>query len=141
MGRVERGELVLGWLDADTAGPTRRVRTVVSQVHDMLLEAARRAVDLSQDPAPYVLQTALSDVYVEYRLWAQSRRSAPRRRAETMSQLHAHMQDVFDENGVQIMSPHSLGDPPAPQVVPPGGWSPGLAPATAPLPQEPGGAP
>lgn len=90
------------------------------QVHAMLLEAARRTPGVAQEPAPYVVQTALSDFYVEYRLCAQGDRSAPRSRAEAMNQLHGHIQDVFNENGVQIMSPHYLADPPQPQVVPPG---------------------
>jgi small-conductance mechanosensitive channel len=96
------------------------------QVHAMLLEAARRCPDVATEPVPYVVQTALSDFYVEYRLCAHGSRSAPRRRAEAMSQLHAHIQDVFNENGVQIMSPHYRSDPPAPQVVPPEGWEVGL---------------
>jgi small-conductance mechanosensitive channel len=97
------------------------------QVHAMLLEAARRVPGVAQEPVPYVIQTALSDFYVEYRLCAHSSRSAPRRRAEVMNQLHGQIQDVFNENGVQIMSPHYRSDPPEPQVVPPEGWSPGLA--------------
>jgi hypothetical protein len=36
-----------------------------------------------------------------------------------MSALHANVQDVFNEYGVQIMSPHYLGDPDQPKVVPP----------------------
>ncbi len=83
------------------------------QVHAMLLEAARRTPGVSQDPAPYVVQTALSDFYVEYRLCAQSNNNAPRRRAEAMNQLHANIQDVFNENGVQIMSPHYMARPAA----------------------------
>jgi small-conductance mechanosensitive channel len=97
------------------------------QVHAMLLEAARRAPGVAQEPVPYVIQKALSDFYVEYRLCAQSSRSAPRRRAEVMNHLHGQIQDVFNENGVQIMSPHYRSDPAEPQVVPPEGWSPGLA--------------
>lgn len=93
------------------------------QVHAMLLEGARRSQGVATDPAPYVVQTALSDFYVEYRLCAQSSRNAPSRRAEVISQLHSHVQDVFNENGVQIMSPHYMEDPPQPQVVPPGPWS------------------
>ena len=57
----------------------------------------------------------------------------PRRRAEVINQLHAHIQDVFNENGVQIMSPHYLGDPAQPQVVPPEAWSPGLAAPAGPV--------
>jgi len=30
---------------------------------------------------------------------------------------------VFNENGVQIMSPHYMADPPESQVVPPGPWA------------------
>ncbi|MBL8306853.1 MAG: mechanosensitive ion channel [Rubrivivax sp.] len=92
------------------------------QVHAMLLEAAARTAGVAQDPAPYVVQTALSDFYVEYRLVAQADRSAPRRRAEAINRLLGHIQDVFNENGVQIMSPHYRSDPPAPQVVPPEQW-------------------
>jgi len=106
------------------------------QVHAMLLEAARRAPGVADEPAPYVVQTALSDFYVEYRLCAQSNRSAPRRRAEAMSQLHGHVQDVFNENGVQIMSPHYRSDPATPQVVPPSAWAPDLAPAASPRRSE-----
>jgi small-conductance mechanosensitive channel len=93
------------------------------QVHAMLLEAASRSPGVASEPPPFVVQTALSDFYVEYRLCAQSNNNAPRRRAEAMSQLHANVQDVFNENGVQIMSPHYMADPPEPQVVPPGKWS------------------
>lgn len=93
------------------------------QVHAMLMEGAQRSSGVATDPAPYVVQTALSDFYVEYRLCAQSNRDAPSRRAEVISQLHSNVQDVFNENGVQIMSPHYMEDPPQPQVVPPGPWS------------------
>lgn len=89
------------------------------QVHAMLLEAARRTPGVAQEPAPYVVQTALSDFYVEYRLCAQSTQAAAQRRVEAVSALHAHVLDVFNENGVQIMSPHYRSDPPEPQVVPP----------------------
>jgi small-conductance mechanosensitive channel len=89
------------------------------QVHAMLLEAARRTPGVANEPMPYVVQTALSDFYVEYRLCAQSNRAAPSSRVEAMGQLHANVQDVFNENAVQIMSPHYRSDPPEPQVVAP----------------------
>ena len=93
------------------------------QVHAMLMEGARRSPGVANDPQPYVVQTALSDFYVEYRLCAQSSRDAPAQRAEVISQLHSNVQDVFNENGVQIMSPHYMADTAAPQVVPPGPWA------------------
>lgn len=100
------------------------------QVHALLMQAAQRTPGVLQQPAPYVVQTALSDFYVEYRLCAQASRTAPQRRAEAMSQLHANIQDVFNESGVQIMSPHYLADPAQPQVVPAGPW---FAPQAGPL--------
>jgi hypothetical protein len=69
-----------------------------------------------------VVQTALSDFYVEYRLCAQGNRSAPRRRVDAINQLHGNIQDVFNENEVQIMSPHYLANPAEPQVVPRSAW-------------------
>jgi small-conductance mechanosensitive channel len=102
------------------------------QVHAMLLEAAQRTPGVAEQPAPYVVQTALSDFYIEYRLCAQSNKNAPSRRVEAMNQLHANVLDVFNENGVQIMSPHYMADPPEPQVVPPERWSP--PPARTPTP-------
>lgn len=105
-------------------GVTIGYATPWRQVHAMLLEAARRTPGVAARPAPYVVQTALSDFYVEYRLCVQGDQSAPARRSELMGRLHGHIQDVFNEQGVQIMSPHYMADPPAPQVVPPGAWSP-----------------
>ncbi|MBK8323181.1 MAG: mechanosensitive ion channel [Betaproteobacteria bacterium] len=92
------------------------------QVEAMLVEAARRTPGILQDPTPVVFQTALSDFYPEYRLVAQAVPSEPRPRARVMSELHANIQDVFNEYGVQIMSPHYLGDPPQPVVVPKERW-------------------
>ncbi|HSB23568.1 MAG TPA: mechanosensitive ion channel domain-containing protein [Burkholderiaceae bacterium] len=108
------------------------------QVHAMLLEAARRTPGVAQDPKPYVVQTALSDFYVEYRLCAHSSALAPARRAEALSELHGHVQDVFNENGVQIMSPHYMADTAQAQVVAPAHWDPALAPA-APASKAPSG--
>ena len=97
------------------------------QVHAMMIEGARRTEGILESPAPVVFQTALSDFYVEYRLVAQAIASAPRPRAQVLADLHAHLQDVFNENGVQIMSPHYLGDPGHAKVVPPEHWNPPVA--------------
>jgi len=87
------------------------------QVEAMLIEAARRTPGILETPHPQVFQTGLSDFYPEYRLVAQAVPDQPRPRAEVMSQLHANIQDVFNEYGVQIMSPHYLGDPAQAKVV------------------------
>ncbi|MCO6060096.1 mechanosensitive ion channel family protein [Pseudomonas sp. MOB-449] len=92
------------------------------QVEAMLLEAARRTPGVLQTPLPQVFQTALSDFYPEYRLVAQAVPSEPRPRAELLTLLHANIQDVFNEYGVQIMSPHYLGDPEQEKWVPRDRW-------------------
>lgn len=92
------------------------------QVHEMLLLAARRTPDVLADPEPFVVQTALSDFYVEYRLVCYAGPEAPKLRALALDALHANIQDVFNEHGVQIMSPHYLTDPAEPHVVPKEKW-------------------
>ena len=92
------------------------------QVHAMLVEAARRTDGLLAEPAPVVFQVALADFYVEYRLVAQASLEQPRARAEVISALNQNIQDVFNEHGVQIMSPHYLGDPAQPKVVAKANW-------------------
>ena len=90
------------------------------QVHALLLEAARRTEGLRQDTEPFVLQRSLSDFYVEYELVA--RIEKPVERPQVLSALHAHIQDAFNEAGVQIMSPHFFGQPEEPVLVPRAKW-------------------
>jgi small-conductance mechanosensitive channel len=94
------------------------------QVEAMLLEAASRTEGVVQVPPSRVHQTALSDFYVEYRLVTYAMPERPVPRALILTALHANIQDVFNEYGVQIMSPHYLGDPTTPKLVPRSGWSP-----------------
>ena len=92
------------------------------QVHAMLEQAARRTDGIAEEPAPYVRQTALSDFYAEYRLVAYTTVGDPAKRMDVLSRLHGSIQDAFNEHGVQIMSPHYMADPAAPQVVPKDRW-------------------
>jgi len=98
------------------------------QVEAMLLMAAARTGGLEADPAPFVLQTQMGDFTVIYQLNAYCRDAT--RMLQTYSDLHANIQDVFNEHGVQIMSPHYERDPEVPKVVAPEDWYP--APARAP---------
>ena len=75
-------------------------------------------------------RTALSDFYVEYRLLAYAPIEDAAKRVEMLSELHANIQDVFNQHGVQIMSPHYMTEPTAPQVVPKARWW--MAPAKVP---------
>ena len=90
------------------------------QVHALLLRAADRTRNIRKVPEPYVLQRALSDFYVQYTLVA--RLEEERGRIESLSDLHAQIQDAFNEFGVQIMSPHFMLQPTASVLVPPSNW-------------------
>ena len=96
------------------------------QVHALLLLAASRTSGLRRHPEPRVLQRGLSDFYVEYHLFAHLEHAEER--FEVLSELHANIQDAFNEHGVQIMSPHFVMQPGAPVVVPKEKWSPEPAP-------------
>jgi small-conductance mechanosensitive channel len=90
------------------------------QVHALLLQAAERTSGLRRDPKPYVLQEALQDFYVKYTLFVCLERQD--QRYFTLNALHAHIQDLFNEYGVQIMSPNYLADPASPKVVAKNDW-------------------
>lgn len=103
-------------------GVTIGYSTPWRQVHALLLDAARSTPGLQTEPAPFVTQTALSDFYVEYRLVCYSAIEDPAERALLVGALNANVLDVFNLHGVQIMSPHYVGDPALPLVVPPEKW-------------------
>ena len=90
------------------------------QVHAMLINAAHRTEGLLEDPPPRVMQRSLSDFYVEYTLGA--RMAQPNRRIAVLDALHRNIQDVFNEYGVQIMSPHYVADPAEKVWVPKENW-------------------
>jgi small-conductance mechanosensitive channel len=90
------------------------------QVQSLLLLAAERTPGLRQDPKPMVLQAALEDFYVRYTLLVGLERQESR--PFTLHALHSHIQDLFNEYGVQIMSPNYFLDPAAPKVVAKKDW-------------------
>ncbi|MGC4035657.1 MAG: mechanosensitive ion channel family protein [Chitinophagaceae bacterium] len=73
-------------------------------MHQALIDAALRTSELLKDPAPFVLQTSLDDFYVSYQINAYTR--MPNKQAVIYSILHQNIQDVCNERGIEIMSPH-----------------------------------
>jgi len=90
------------------------------QIHALLLLAAERTPGVRREPKAYVLQEALQDFYVKYTLFVCLERQE--RRAFDLNTLHAHIQDLFNEYGVQIMSPNYIVDPAAPKLVAKQNW-------------------
>jgi small-conductance mechanosensitive channel len=74
------------------------------KVHQMLIEAAGRTAGVRKEPPPFVLQTSLDDFYVSYQIncYTESADKA----AKIYSELYGHIQDVFAEEKVEILSPH-----------------------------------
>jgi len=90
------------------------------QVEALLLEAASRTAELKSDPPPFMLQSGLGDFAVNYQVNAYW--TGKGSLLKVRSDLHANIQDVFNEYGVQIMSPAYEADPATPKVVPPDKW-------------------
>jgi small-conductance mechanosensitive channel len=98
------------------------------QVEAMLLVAAGRTRSLLAEPKPFVLQRGLGDFAVTYELNAYT--DSPLRMLASYNELHGNILDVFNEHGVQIMTPAYEGDPPEPKVVSKENWH--ASPATPP---------
>lgn len=90
------------------------------QVEGMLLTAAERTSGVLKDPKPFVLQTGLGDFAVNYEINAYVGGTAEV--AQRYDELHANIQDVFNEYGVQIMTPAYEGDPEVAKTVPREQW-------------------
>src|SRR5574341_1178566 len=90
------------------------------QVEGMLVEAAGRTRGLLREPPPFVLQKSLGDFCVVYEINVYC--NEPDRIPELNSLLHQNILDVFNEYGVQIMTPAYEGDPEQPKLVPKQQW-------------------
>lgn len=74
------------------------------KVHELLIGAATKIELINKEPHPFVLQTSLDDFYVSYQINAYTHEST--KAAKIYSELHANIQDAFNEAGVEILSPH-----------------------------------
>lgn len=101
------------------------------QVHALLELAARRTPGIDQQIAPVVRKLGLLAWYTSYEL--QVRLLPTTKLPDGRNALHSSIIDVFNEFGVQIMSPNFVMQPKAAVVVPQEAWY--AAPAVA--PQEP----
>lgn len=76
------------------------------QVHQLLINAARITPGVLDHPKPFVLETELSDYYPCYQINAYIKDVD--KIAQIYSDLHQNIQDIFNEAGVEIMSPHYI---------------------------------
>lgn len=91
IGLIIHGEVTIGY---DT--PWRKV-------HQLLIDAAKVTEGISQEPEPFVLETALSDYYPVYQINAYIHDAD--RLPRIYSAMYQNIQDKFAQAGVEIMSP------------------------------------
>jgi small-conductance mechanosensitive channel len=103
------------------------------QVEAMLIEAAARTPGVSREPLPFVLLKKLGDFAVTYELNVFSHDVSTMHLQYTG--LHRQILDVFNEYGVQIMTPAYEGDPERAKVVARSDWytAPAAPPAASPV--------
>lgn len=90
------------------------------QVEAMLLLAAENTDGLLKEPKPFIRQKSLADFAVNYELNVYCDDASQMMKLYT--EMHRNIQDVFNENGIQIMTPAYREDPPEPKVVPKEQW-------------------
>jgi len=95
------------------------------QTEAMLLMAARRTKELLCNPPPFVLLKELADFAVIYEINVYC--DQPHRMPLLYAELHRNVLDVFNEYGVQIMTPSYEADPESPKVVSKEKWFEGPA--------------
>ncbi len=78
--------------------------TPEKKVQNILQLAAHRTIGVSKASSPIVVQIAQSDRYRKYRLTCQAIPTKFRTRTKMLSDLHANIQDVLKEYGVQLQS-------------------------------------
>lgn len=76
------------------------------KTHQLLIEAALNTPGVVDDPRPFVLETSLQDYYPVYQVNAYIRDA--NQLAQVYSDLHQNIQDRFNEEGIEIMSPHYI---------------------------------
>ena len=102
------------------------------QVEAALLLASERTPGIMKEPKAFVLQKALADFSVTYEVnvYCDNAQSM----VSIYTGLHRNILDVFNEYGIQIMTPAYEGDPETRKVVPKAHWfdAPALPPKSTP---------
>lgn len=76
------------------------------KVNKLLIEAALNTPGVVDDPRPFILSTSLNDWYPVYQVNAYIKDAD--KLAQIYSDLYQSIQDRFNEEGIEIMSPHYM---------------------------------
>jgi len=74
------------------------------KVHELLLSAADKCELAEKEPKPFIFQKSLDDFYVNYELNIHTKQAG--KMAFIYSELHKHILDAFNNEGIEILSPH-----------------------------------
>jgi len=74
------------------------------QVHELLVRAALITPSVQQNPKPFVLETELHDYYPIYQINAYIKDAD--KLAQIYSDLYQNIQDLSNEAGIELLSPH-----------------------------------
>ena len=107
-------------LEPRIGGPPIAIAPVRLHLPAMLLLAADRTPGLVHEPPPFVLQRSLGDFAVNYALNAYC--AEVQAMMQLYTALHRNILDLFNEYGVQIMTPAYVNDTPELKVVPKAQW-------------------
>lgn len=73
------------------------------QVHELLIDAAKKTKGVIPEPGPYVVQKSLDDFSVRYEINAYT--NLPNKQAGIFSGLHENIQDNFRQAGISLIAP------------------------------------
>ncbi|MFK5878732.1 MAG: mechanosensitive ion channel family protein [Flavobacteriaceae bacterium] len=74
--------------------------------NELLIKAASLTMHIKKTPEPFVLQTSLDDYYVSYQINAHTKEA--KKMPLIYSELHKHILEVFNDAGIEILSPHYM---------------------------------
>ena len=89
-------------------------------VESLLLEAARRTPGIKVQPAPFIRQKQLGTFAVDYEINGYC--NDPPALGQVYTAMHRNILDLFNEHGVQIMTPAYEDDPQQRKVAPRDQW-------------------
>ncbi len=73
-------------------------------VHTLLIESAKATKGILETPEPFVLQKSLDDFSVSYEINAYTEK--PNLQASIYSELHQSIQNKFNSNGIDLITPY-----------------------------------
>ena len=84
------------------------------KVHHLLIEAAKKTKDVLSSPEPFVLEQSFSDFYMVYQINAYI--GDADKLSKITTNLRESIRDIFEEEGISILSPHYFTTTPVGEV-------------------------